>query len=179
MRYTRKDAKAILARYRHEAMDSLEPLFADGRLPRVEDLHGDTAGRFLAQHDRNPPVLTMARRGLFLGWQGKRFAPWSTAQGYGEGINLFRQGSRYSFRYYVEQSRVDDKGYLVLDYRPYRSLMGWVRLVDEVRLIHEHVLLGRMYLRLPAWLVHPGRRVVQPWATASHFVGFFALVRHG
>jgi len=179
MQYTQKDAKAILSRYRHEALDSLRLLFAGGRLPRVEYLHGDTAGRFLAQHGCNPLVLSMARRGLFLGWQGKRFAPWSTAQGYGEGINLFREGGRYPFRYYVEQSRVDDEGCLVLDYRSYRSLMGWVRLVDEVRLIHEHVLLGRMYLRLPAWLVHPGARTMEPCARASHFVGFFGLVRYG
>lgn len=167
-RYSFSESQKILSNLKHYSFEELNILFKDGSVPIFHDFKGATAGSFLAENPINPFGLARMIKRIFFGsfwakWTGKLFdTPFSEKQN-GRGVNIFANRlfpHRFSFDTYIKRAFLDGNLCLVLDYRPYFSIMAG--LVDDVRQIQGGVLLGQMHYYLPF--------KKKPW-----FVGYFAL----
>jgi len=169
MSYPRDEAREMITGLNERSAAELDDLFHAGGVPDFADFGGETRGA-IPHWEPGTPWWMMAWTGLLfwspLGrWTGKEFTTPFGKDKKGQGINLFAnhfRPRRYKFDTYLkDQARADGEPCLVLDYRPYVSLM--FGLVDEVREIQEGVLLGQMYHKLP-------------WRGDYDFRGYFVLI---
>ena len=130
---------------------TLERLYSEARVPKLQDLDGDLRGRMLAI-PKLPPALAAAVR-AFAGhdrfpWRGKSFQPHSADKG--EGINrIFTDAlRRYRFETFIGPSRAGAFDALQLDYDNPGNPFFIRPIKDEVRELRPGLWLGQAWLQL-------------------------------
>lgn len=159
----------IFRELKEKTFDDLHLLFKNGSVPKFKEIEGDTLGRFLAMNSTLSPLMRFFIKLLFespIGrWTGKKFITSFDNGNRGNGVNLFANrimSIRYCFDTYIQKLYFDKKSCLILDYRPYFSLM--FGLVDGVRKIEEGIFLGQMRFKIP-------------WQKEFTFIGYFGLCK--
>lgn len=167
MRYSEREAVAIIEQLKKCSIDDLDTLFNRETLPLFEELEGETAGAILALNPENPwwlaCIIKIAFKSPLGRWTGKKFLTSFDEGKKGRSINLFKSRyfpSLFPLDTYIKNAFVDDKPCLALDYRSYHLLT--FGLVDEVRKIRDGQVLGRAYYKFP-------------WKKQMWFVGYFVL----
>lgn len=154
---------------KEKSFEELHLLFRNGALPKFEEFDGETTGQFLAFNPKISSLIKFFMKVLFeshIGrWTGKKFITPFDTENKGTGANLFKNKilpQRFRFETYIKESFFDGNPCLVLDYKPYRSLM--FGLVDDVRKIEDGILLGQMRFKFPM-------------KNNFTFIGYFALLK--
>lgn len=152
-RHSRRDAQAIIAKYKKYSFDELHRLFEQGKAPIFEEIEGNTTGSFLAL---NPKTGWWRKLGLKIffdnplaRWTGKRFTTPFYEEKMGKGINLFQNRilpQRFPIDTYVKKSLSDQNLCLTIAYPHFPSRM--FGLLDELRRIDDGVFLGQGYHKL-------------------------------
>jgi hypothetical protein len=131
--------------------DALGHLYAEARVPRLEDLSGDLRGRVLAVPKLPPALMAGVRRFAAhdrFPWRGKSFTPHGADRG--EGINRIFTDSlrRYRFETFVGPSRAGAFDALQLDYDSPQNPFFIRPIKDEVRELRPGLWLGQAWLQL-------------------------------
>ena len=131
--------------------ETLGRLYAEARVPRLEDVSGDLRGRMLAVVKLPQPLAGPVR--AFAGsdrfpWRGKSFQPHGSDRG--EGINrIFTDGiRRYRFETFIGPSRAGAFDALQLDYDLPENPFFIRPVKDEIRELRPGLWLGQAWLQL-------------------------------
>jgi hypothetical protein len=145
------------------SFEELHAYFNQGTAPDLQEMTGDTRGAFLAWNPKAFWLMKLLIRWMFRHWLGKRFFPSQGTDQTGNGINLFSDNppTRYKFRTYLGQARIDGAPCLCLDYNVPGSLRG---LIDDVRKVAEGLVLGQINYKFS-------------WQSAPTFYLYFTLER--
>jgi hypothetical protein len=131
--------------------DALGRLYAEARVPKLEELTGDLRGRMLAIPKLPPalvgPVRAFAGHARFP-WRGKSFQAHDAHRG--EGLNrIFTDAiRRYRFETFVGPSRAGAFDALQLDYDLPENPFFIRPIKDEVRELRPGLWLGQAWLQL-------------------------------
>jgi hypothetical protein len=146
---------------------ALDALYAQARVPRLEEVRGDLRGRMLATtvlHGRVAEVVRAFASSSSFPWRGKTFMPdgasaSTTQRGprqvmplRGDGINrvILDRWHLYRFETFIGRSRAGDFDALQLDYDN-RDNPFFIRPIkDEMRELSSGLWLGQAYLELNA-----------------------------
>ncbi len=145
--------------------DTLSRLYAEARVPKVEDVRGDLRGRMLAVPPLPPslagPIRRFASSDRFP-WRGKSFQPASELRG--DGINRIFVDSlrRFRFETFVGPSRAGNFDALQLDYDNSDNPFFIRAVKDEIRELRPGLWLGQAYLQ---------------WRGEPHLVLYFGLTK--
>lgn len=139
------------------SFDELLRLFSQLDAPKITDMHGEYAGRLLAQRaliDALPAHLLLYAPFWLGTWQCKAFRPITEKRG--RGYNTFTYFGRTAFRgpmdTFIAPSRFDGRPAYHLEYAAYRrSIAGTLRMVDEIRQISSDAYLGMGTWGYAAW----------------------------
>ncbi|MDA1010900.1 MAG: hypothetical protein O2888_05435 [Chloroflexi bacterium] len=158
---------ARIADLQRLSIEELDHRFEAGGVPSFAEIAGPTMGAWLHRETQPWWAAVFVRLALDnpgARWTGKGFVlPFNETES-GAGVNLFANRIlplRFQFETRIRNADHDGKPCLALIY-PRGSVMRG--LIDDVRLVADGVLLGRMEYRFP------GRR-------AAHFAGYFVLAR--
>ena len=128
---------------------SLEELYTEASVPRLDAIHGDLRGRMLAVLPLRPSwdaaVRVWAGSDSFP-WRGKSFTP--LGHGRGRGINqAVRDSVRvFPFQTFVGPSRAGDFDCVQLDYDLPENPFFIRAIKDEIRKLSPELFLGQAYL---------------------------------
>jgi hypothetical protein len=129
----------------------LDRLYANARVPRIEDVRGDLRGRMLATtvlHGRAAGFVRSFASSSRFPWRGKSFTPSGPLRG--DGINrvVSDRWRLYRFETFISRSRAGDFDALQLDYDN-RDNPFFIRAIkDEMRELASGLWLGQAYLQL-------------------------------
>lgn len=153
-RYSREDAKTIVARLKRDSFDDLNRLFSEGRTPSFDEIEGETASGLLAWNPQAPwwskLLAIICFDNPLSRWAGKIFIEPFGEEKVGEGVNQFNnriKPRRFPFVTCIEKTIADQKPCLRLDYTHFPGNLLSTR--DELRSIDNGVFLGRAYSKLP------------------------------
>ncbi len=115
--------------------------------PAFTEMHGEYRAN-LTDHGsllKNLQAQFVMQTSFFDGvWLCKSFEPLSETEGHG--YNSFRKSGRivrkYPMKTAIVSSRFDGKPVFQLDYTAYKSLLGFINMVDEIRKINDNLYLG-------------------------------------
>ncbi|MGO8993589.1 MAG: hypothetical protein ACLQVI_09680 [Polyangiaceae bacterium] len=130
---------------------ALEALYAQARVPRLDEVRGDLRGRMLATtvlHGRVADAVRSFASSSSFPWRGKSFKPGSALRG--DGINrvILDRWRLYRFETFIGPSRAGDFDALQLDYDN-RDNPFFIRPIkDEMRELSSGLWLGQAYLEL-------------------------------
>jgi hypothetical protein len=141
----------------------LERLYAEAKVPNLEDVKGDLRGRMLATTVLGGRTAQLAQRWAssdYFVWRGKSFAPRDAERG--EGINrvISDRLRLYRFETFVDRSRAGEFDAVQLDYDLPENPFFIRPIKDEIREISPGLYLGQAYLKL---------------RSRTHLVLYFAL----
>jgi len=153
-RYSRGDARTIVARFEQYSFEDLHPLFKEGKAPSFDELEGDTVGLMLTLNPKVGWLLKLGSKLLFDGpfarWAGKRFLTSFSENKKGKGINIFQNRflpHRYRIETYIDNSLSDQSPCLVVSYPHFPSNGFGIR--DELRRIDDAIFLGQTFQKFP------------------------------
>lgn len=139
---------------------ALTPLYANARVPRLQDVRGDLRGRMLAIPALAEPFAALPRRlasSSRFPWRGKSFTPTDALTG--EGINrvVLDRVKLFRFTTFIGRSRAGDFDAVQLDYDHAGNPFFIRAIKDEIRELSPGLWLGQ------AWVKALGRTTLGLW----------------